>query len=437
MNEKPVDRQDPPILAEIKEIIDRRISQYKSVLIQTVLIKGDDRTWKNGVTKITFLLERAESVESLDYGNIVYSEYECELSIVREMMEALVYNGVLKVQGNIVPMTRPDDKNNILDFSRKDFITSTSHYWLKPDWATNLFIYEGTFTGRNFPRNSLASLDKPLYPDVYHLVTHKLGIDLETQTGLIGTVLLFLPNYQAKLSKVQIGTNNITLEINLGSAKLEEVIGKVFAQNETRTVHKDVRFDNQIQTVPIGMSPTQLEVCLLNIQDQELIDQIWLRAVDVSTFSDIDESDPRLVELLIQQGEGEQLEFKPGKLEDKDREELALTSVAFTNRSGGRVLVGVKDDGQITGCFENDVENRVTKFLVDRCDPPVKVRVYKLAVEDKPVYVIVVPESTNKPCAIKGRGFYIRHGSNDYPMSRVELDEIIENRQQFPYGRHL
>ncbi|MBI4186305.1 MAG: ATP-binding protein [Chloroflexi bacterium] len=282
----------------------------------------------------------------------------------------------------------------------------------------------------------MVTLDKPLYPDAYHLVAHKFDIDLQTANGLIGAVLLFLPNYQAKLSAVKVRTNSITIEVLLGTAGLKDVGGKVFAQNEMKTTHNNVTFNSQSETVHIGFSPTEMEVCLLNSHDGELLDQVWLRASDIGASSVIDESDPRAVELLVQQGEGEQLEFKPGKLQDSDREELAETAVAFTNRDGGRILVGVADDGRILGCFESDVENRVTKLLVDRCDPPVNVRVNKLLIEDKPVYLVIVQESTNKPHAVKGRGFFIRHGSNDYPMSRAELDEIISNREKsFPYSR--
>jgi ATP-dependent DNA helicase RecG len=179
-----------------------------------------------------------------------------------------------------------------------------------------------------------------------------------------------------------------------------------------------------------------MEVCLLNKHDGELLDQVWLRAGDISTYSIMDESDPRLIELLVQRGEGLQVEFKPGKLDDKDREELAETVVAFANSDGGRVLVGVADDGRVLGCFENDVGNKITKMLVDRCDPPVDVRVNRLLVDEKPVYVVIVQQSTNKPHAVKGRGFFTRHGSNDYPMSRTELDELITNQQRrFLNGR--
>ena len=48
---------------------------------------------------------------------------------------------------------------------------------------------------------------------------------------------------------------------------------------------------------------------------------------------------------LIKQGEGYFVEFKKQVGEPLDRE-----MVAFANASGGKIIIGVADDGGITGC---------------------------------------------------------------------------------------
>lgn len=423
-------KQDALMLEEIVRILQRRRDQYSSAFVQGLYIRGEDGTWRNGATKVTALQERSEApVEPLDYGNVVYHEATISVVDMQELVETLAYEGVLKLKTYVVPMTKPEDIGRSIGFRQKEFITA-SHRWLKSEWPTNFFVYEGTLERKAFPYDRLVALDKPLYPDAHHLVAHKFGIDLQTSNAFINAILLFLPNYQAKLATIRVSADSLALEVLLGTAKLEDVSGKVFARNDVQTVHKDVKFRSDKETFPIGFSPTEMEVCLLNTNDGELLDQVWLRPGDVSAYAVIEETDPRVIELWVQQGEGEQVEFKPGKLEAKDREELAETAVAFANRDGGRILVGVADDGRVFGCFEDDVSNRITKLLVDRCDPPVNVRINRLLVDDKPVYLVVVQKSANKPHAVKGRGFFIRHGSNDYPLGRAELDEIVTNQKQ-------
>jgi ATP-dependent DNA helicase RecG len=49
---------------------------------------------------------------------------------------------------------------------------------------------------------------------------------------------------------------------------------------------------------------------------------------------------------LIQQNEGQQIEFK---LESEKQIDLAEVLMAFANAEGGALLVGITDEGQIVG----------------------------------------------------------------------------------------
>lgn len=49
---------------------------------------------------------------------------------------------------------------------------------------------------------------------------------------------------------------------------------------------------------------------------------------------------------IIAQGEGENLDFK---FEIEDQKKIARTLVAFANTSGGKLLIGVKDNGKVSG----------------------------------------------------------------------------------------
>jgi CheY-like chemotaxis protein len=93
-----------------------------------------------------------------------------------------------------------------------------------------------------------------------------------------------------------------------------------------------------------------------------------LRSTKARSFTDFDEQ--RLAALL-QQGEGDQLEFKStlrwnlfADKSDKNIENSCLKSVAaYLNTDGGILLIGVNDDGEILG-IRNDHFKTEDKFLL-------------------------------------------------------------------------
>jgi hypothetical protein len=242
--------------------------------------------------------------------------------------------------------------------------------------------------------------------------------------------MLFLPNYQAKLSEITLGIDSMSLEVALGTAQLGEIVGKVFASNGSDVQQADINFISESETIELGFQPTEIDVCLLDSSTGELLDQIQAPGATTRLDDLIGETDPRSLQLLIQQGEGQRLEFKAGIADDGVRRGIAESAVAFANRDGGQILVGIKDDAKVSGCPEPDAEERIERIIVVRTDPPVDIAIKKSVLEDQPVYSITVSESRNKPHALKeGNRFLIRHGASDVPMTRSELDELYAARR--------
>jgi ATP-dependent DNA helicase RecG len=71
------------------------------------------------------------------------------------------------------------------------------------------------------------------------------------------------------------------------------------------------------------------------------------------------------LEAIIHAGEGYQIEFKRNVNSDISRE-----LVAFANSSGGRLFMGIEDDGMIRGiAVTNELKARLQSIARD-CDPP-------------------------------------------------------------------
>jgi len=129
------------------------------------------------------------------------------------------------------------------------------------------------------------------------------------------------------------------------------------------------------------------------------------------------------LETIAQAGEGYQVEFKRNVNSDISRE-----IVAFANSSGGRIFIGIEDDGKIEGiAITNELKARVQTMARD-CDPPVNVE----ADAFNNILIVEVPEGTNKPyrCA---NGFYIRSGASCAKLSTQEIREfmIAEGKLRF------
>jgi predicted HTH transcriptional regulator len=94
------------------------------------------------------------------------------------------------------------------------------------------------------------------------------------------------------------------------------------------------------------------------------------------------------LETIQQSGEGYMVEFKRNVNSD-----LAKELVAFANAAGGRIFIGIEDDGSIIGCsFNNEINARVQMMARD-CDPAISIELEFL----NNVIIVHVPEGKEKP----------------------------------------
>ena len=74
------------------------------------------------------------------------------------------------------------------------------------------------------------------------------------------------------------------------------------------------------------------------------------------------------LEFLIQEGEGTTLEFK-----ERLSSSFARELVALANAIGGRILLGVRDDGTVIGARDSNSLRARIQDIARNCDPPVQV----------------------------------------------------------------
>ena len=117
---------------------------------------------------------------------------------------------------------------------------------------------------------------------------------------------------------------------------------------------------------------------------------------------------------LIRLGEGDTIEFKR-----KFTSDIGKDLVAFANTEGGTILIGVDDNGNIIG-VEEDILQKLSDILLNIV-PPLKIKVKKVNIEGKKVYLVKVFKS-DKIHTFRYVA-YVRVGKNIKPLA---LNELLE-----------
>ncbi len=101
-----------------------------------------------------------------------------------------------------------------------------------------------------------------------------------------------------------------------------------------------------------------------------------------------------IITSLIEQGEGSQLDFK---FEVSDAAKIARSLAAFANTIGGKLLIGVNDDGTISGAKPEEEFFMIEKAAKNFCDPEVLFTSRNWRVNGKNVLAIKIDISNTAP----------------------------------------
>jgi predicted HTH transcriptional regulator len=132
------------------------------------------------------------------------------------------------------------------------------------------------------------------------------------------------------------------------------------------------------------------------------------------------------VKKMIFDGEGVTLDFKKTIT---SCEKIAKTMVSFANNKGGRLLIGVDDDGTIRGVKSEDEERyMITRAAQLYAKPALEPTFEEVYIDDKIVLVVDTPESSDKPhysMAEDGKWWvYVRVKDKSILSSKVVVDVL-------------
>ncbi|NLI41208.1 MAG: ATP-dependent DNA helicase RecG [Caldisericales bacterium] len=132
---------------------------------------------------------------------------------------------------------------------------------------------------------------------------------------------------------------------------------------------------------------------------------------------------------LIGRGEDSRTQFKQNLA---NPESLAGDLVAFSNFKGGRILVGVNDDGTIAGLTTDDVR-RINQLLsntaTNQVRPSISPTTQNITVASGHlIMVITVPEGISKPYSDNNGVFWMKSGADKRRVtSREEIQRMLQS----------
>ena len=132
--------------------------------------------------------------------------------------------------------------------------------------------------------------------------------------------------------------------------------------------------------------------------------------------------DTSFIRSLIAEGEHVRQDFK---FEVSDSRKIARSLSAFANTEGGRLLIGVKDNGRIAGVRSEEEMYMVEAAAKVYCDPEVEVEMRVYRPEGRSVLIASVEPAPHKPVMVKEEGgrklAYVRIADENILASPVHI----------------
>ncbi len=143
--------------------------------------------------------------------------------------------------------------------------------------------------------------------------------------------------------------------------------------------------------------------------------------------------DKKYLQRLINEGEHQQQDFK---YRISDALKLAKSVSAFANTTGGRLLIGVRDDGQMSGVRSEEEIYMMHLAAYRYCRPEASIKFDTFHVDSRTIVIATVPPSEKRPICVVNADYkpraYIRIADENILASPVHL--ALWRESQKPQG---
>jgi len=127
---------------------------------------------------------------------------------------------------------------------------------------------------------------------------------------------------------------------------------------------------------------------------------------------------------ILRNGENSSVEFKE---ENTHPGALAEEIVAFANVTGGTILLGVRDDGAVTGVTRSDIEEWLMNVCSTNVIPEIIPEYYRFLLESgEAIVVLRISKGPHKPYRTNQGKYLVRVGTTKRIVSNAELMRLFQ-----------
>jgi hypothetical protein len=331
--------------AVLSQLLDRWKAheiRYDGVVYRTALVRTDDGTWH---AVVVFLSPRQTNITHEEpyragYGNLLIVRSSLSLGEAAATLDGIVERGELNLPE--IPPVRVSVYLDPIMVRRHG--SQDRRYPVHYAAYEYYFQSSGGVLGANMPQGYACAPDLPLYPNFYAAIEHLVGVRVINQG--IPVIVALAPDYRARVKRVQLSASGVTVEIETPAVDEDDILGKVFQEDQQGTPrHFDLSFRKGTASFATTSYPKRMLIALISGKGGDMIDE-WSydSATPFNAGAELESTEENL-ENLIKGGESETLEFKE---KEPNKTDLLRTISAFANSSGGRLLIGVSDNGRLS-----------------------------------------------------------------------------------------
>lgn len=137
------------------------------------------------------------------------------------------------------------------------------------------------------------------------------------------------------------------------------------------------------------------------------------------------------VKEIISMGENSNIEFKNSSVRP---ESIAKEMVAFSNSTGGTILIGIDDNSDILGCDKSfNHEEWIMNISRTSVIPSIIPEYQEIEIDNKKIVILTIIKGKNKPYQTNDNKFLVRVGSTNRTATQVELLRLFQQSGFFHY----
>lgn len=379
---------------ELFSIFKSRTSYYKKVFFKGVFFRCGDYFIP---IKLFFIPINADNDYKDDlklYDNLLLIEDFIELEqfdlLLKTAEEDFIFENksyLLKISKNYFNYFANQENNSYQD-NERIMINESRSFPISNlrQWPTKVYILynnvhdvcnSGYFNESRLPLPIIK--EQPIMSTIQEAISWWFDKDKNEELSQIvnNGIILFFPEYRARIKNIKLTKNNIVINIGINSnINLNDLKGKYFLKyNDKSYDFGDIEFKTTEYVIDINQSMERFYFVIYDIMNPlSRLERLDYRDFDwnYSRYPyfgnrqlldiEIENTDENYIEYLISTGENERIEYKV-EIDGKDPKEFLESVCSFLNTKGGNILIGVDNNSNIKGIDEEKIESYRQKIF--------------------------------------------------------------------------